>query len=73
MSNLDELIRAAKAAIAAMTPEQQASMLIAQRQSWVRAELGFGSDADEAAYRSADADGRVRLDAAAAERMAQIP
>lgn len=48
---LDELISAAKAADAAMTPEQRDAMMRAQRASFVRGQLAFGSDADEAEYR----------------------
>ena len=52
-----------------MTPEE----IEAQRKSFARAEMGFGSDADEAAYRAAlDANGTeelARLDAEAEERM----
>lgn len=36
-----------------MTPEE----LEAQRRSWVRGELGLGSDADEAAYTKALSEG----------------
>jgi hypothetical protein len=53
VSDIERLIREAKAAVAAMTPEQQAAMLIAQRESWVRGEMGIGNDADERAYRAA--------------------
>ena len=47
-----------------------------QRRSFVRAELGFGSDADERSYMAAikagDAVAIERLDAEAAERMAVV-
>jgi hypothetical protein len=46
--------------------------LRAQRRSWVAAESGFGSDADEAAYRAAyergDTTEMARLDAEAEKR-----
>jgi hypothetical protein len=34
----------------AMTPAEKEAMHEAQRNSWIRGELGMGSDADEAAY-----------------------
>lgn len=53
-----------------MSPEE----LRAQRDSYVRAEMGFGSDADEAAYRAAlfagDKAELDRLEAASQARMA---
>lgn len=53
-----------------------AEELQAQRRSYLRAEAGFGSDADEAAYARALADGDAgkiaELDAAAERRMAAV-
>lgn len=64
---LDALRRAAGRK---MTPAEVA----AQRRSYVRAEIGFGSDADEAAYRAALVAGSTaalaRLEAEAQARMA---
>lgn len=71
---LSRLIEEAKASVAAMTPAERAAMWAEQRRSFVRAEAGFGSDRDEAAYR--DAVGRcdkaeiARLDREADERVA---
>lgn len=49
---LRELLRLARLRWDAMTPEQQEAELRAQRDSWVRGEMGMGSDADEARYRA---------------------
>lgn len=55
-----------------MTPAE----IDAQRRSWVRAEAGFGSDADEAAYHAAVAAGDKKeitwLDAEAEERIRRV-
>ena len=48
---LDRLIAWSKAHVEAMTPEEREEMFAAQAASWVRAEMAFGSDADERAYR----------------------
>lgn len=49
--------------------------LRAQRDSFVRAQMGFGSDADEAAYRAAlaagDPQGIAQHEAASQDRVAQ--
>ncbi len=50
---LEEMIE--KARTYKMSPEER----MTQRRSWVRAEAGFGSDADEAAMRRALEDGDV--------------
>jgi hypothetical protein len=50
---LRALIEKAQEAVAAMTPEQRAAMWEAQKQSFIRAEMAFGSDADEAEYAAA--------------------
>lgn len=59
-----------------MTPEQRAEMWRAQRRSFIRADAGFGSDADEAAYRGAleagDAEAIKRLDKESRARVAQV-
>lgn len=64
---LDELIK--KAREHKMTPEER----MAQRRSFVRAEAGFGSDADEAAMRRAleagDAEAVAALNVDAGIRM----
>lgn len=41
MSNLDELLKKAKAAYDAMTPEEREEMHRIQRESWVRAEMSW--------------------------------
>lgn len=68
---LDALLEQAKAH-RPMTPED----IEAQRQSWVRGEMGMGSDADEAAYRAAleagDTDTLNRLDLESEQRVATI-
>lgn len=70
---LEELLEYAKNYWNEMAPEEQKEMLKAQRQSFVRAEMGFGSDADEAAYRKAleeeDDEALERLNEEANERM----
>lgn len=48
---LKQLLAKAKERWEALTPAEQEAELRAQRDSWVRAEMAFGSDADEAAYR----------------------
>ncbi len=50
---LDCLIESARRIVAAMTPEDRKAMYHAQRESFVRAEMAFGSDEDEAAERAA--------------------
>lgn len=50
-NELKELMAKVKARWAAMTPAEQEAELAAQRASYVRAEMAFGSDADEAEYR----------------------
>lgn len=40
-SELDRLLKAAAEAVAKMTPEDKAAMYEAQRQSWVRGEMGW--------------------------------
>lgn len=47
------LIAESKARVDAMSPEERAAMLARQRESFSRAEMGFGSDADRAEYRAA--------------------
>ena len=49
--NLSRLLRESILAFAALSPEQQAAYREAQRQSWVRAELAMGTDADEARWK----------------------
>jgi len=69
----DILIKLDADAYNAMTPEQRAEMHSAQAASWARAEAGFGSDADEAAYRNAfrrgDGEALARLNAESAARV----
>lgn len=54
---LERLIAEAKTRYESMTPEEQAAMWKAQRESWVRGEMGMGNDADETAYRERLRDG----------------
>ena len=60
---LDALIRESVERYRAMSPGEKAAMHEAQRRSWVRAELAFGDDADEARYRAAGDAERECLDA----------
>ena len=53
MTDLEKLIETAKAKYDAMTPQERAALHRAQRDSYVRAEVAFGSDKDEAEYRAA--------------------
>jgi hypothetical protein len=48
---LDELIEASKRRVATMAPEEREAELRAQRESWVRGEMGIGLDRDEAEFR----------------------
>lgn len=48
MTDLDKLIRDAVSRYDAMSPEQKRAMRRAQMASYIRAEAGFGSDAEEA-------------------------
>jgi hypothetical protein len=58
MSNtLDALIETARVAWNGMTKEERAAMIEEQRRSYARAEVMFGSDADEAAMADAIARG----------------
>jgi hypothetical protein len=70
---LSQAILAAEARYAAMTPAERRAMWDAQRRGYVRAEAGFGSDADESAYRAAhargDTEALARLDAESEARM----
>jgi hypothetical protein len=72
---LDELLRKSKEVVDAMTPEARAAMFAEQRRSFVRGQIGMGSDADEAAYasalRSSDTETLRRLDQEAAARVAR--
>lgn len=74
--DIDDLLKRAFAHVAAMTPEERSAMYEAQRESWCRAELGFGTDADEAEYRAAlargDEETMIRLEREARERIARF-
>ena len=50
---LGHMVKAAVARFDAMTPEQQREHRREQDESYARAEVAFGSDADETAYRDA--------------------
>jgi len=51
---LKALIERSRALVAAMTPEEFEAMLREQAKSYARAEMAFGSDADERAWREAN-------------------
>ena len=72
-AELKRLIELGRQRREAMTPEEREAEHRAQARSFVIAEAGFGSDADEAAYRDAlsrkDTETLARLDAKSAERM----
>lgn len=71
--DIDELVRRAQHAWAALTPEQQAAMRREQRRGYVVSEAGWGIDAQEqayrAAYRSGDTETLARLQAESMQRM----
>lgn len=50
-TQLEALIKSAGERFAALSPEQQEAELQAQKASFVRGEVGMGTDADEAEYR----------------------
>lgn len=50
---LSEMIAKSVAWFKSLTPEEQEAHRREQRESWVRGEMGIGSDADEAKYRAA--------------------
>ena len=49
---LAKLLKRARERWLAMTPEEQEEELRAQRDSWVRGEMGIGNDRAEAEYRA---------------------
>jgi hypothetical protein len=49
---LTKLLAESKARVATMTKDELDAMYRLQRESWVRGEMGMGSDADEARYRA---------------------
>jgi hypothetical protein len=53
---LEELFRKSKEWFDSLSPDEQEAHFRAQQESWVRGEMGIGSDADEAAYRAAMRD-----------------
>lgn len=53
MTDLEKLIERAKAKYDAMTPQERSALHRAQRDSYARAEVAFGSDEDEAEYNAA--------------------
>jgi hypothetical protein len=55
---LTRLIERSKITLESMSPAQQQEMFDAQRKSWVRGEMGMGSDRDEAEYAKAMNDPR---------------
>lgn len=50
-AKLKELLAEAQARVDAMPPAEREEMYRQQRESYVRGEMGMGSDADEAEYR----------------------
>lgn len=73
---LQRLIRESIARVNAMTPEERMLMIAEQRKSFVRGQIGMGSDADEAAYAAAleagDTETLARLDAESQARMENV-
>ncbi len=71
--DLDDLVRRSIENWNALTPEQQASARREQRRAYVVSEAGWGSDAQEqayrAAYRSGDTETLARLQAESMQRM----
>jgi len=53
---INEMMKRVVEKMKEMSPEELEKMLEEQKMSFVRAELGFGLDADEAAYRRAIAE-----------------
>lgn len=72
---LEEMLEHARTAWDQMSDEEKRHMQQEQRKSFVRAEAGFGSDADEAAYREAyeagDMDAIKRLEEESQARIAE--
>ncbi len=72
---LAKMLASAKTYWESMSPEERAAEIKAQRCSWVRGEMGMGSDRDEAEYASAlargDTETLARLDAEAEARRAR--
>jgi hypothetical protein len=50
---LEDLIAKAKNLVKHMTPTDREAMLDEQAKSWVRGEMGMGSDKDEAIFKAA--------------------
>lgn len=73
MADLETKLKEAVAAFEAMSPEDRRAMIEAQKRSYVIAEAGFGSDADEAAYRAAaESDDPERIAAEEAKAQARM-
>jgi hypothetical protein len=74
--SLTQMLEQAKKWWASASEEERERMLAEQRRSWVRGEMGMGSDRDEAERARALADEDVeklrRLDREAAERAARV-
>jgi hypothetical protein len=75
-SSLEKMIEASKHWWQNATQEERDKMIEDQRRSFVRGQMGMGSDRDEAEYAQALRDGDVerlkRLDQEAAERAARV-
>lgn len=73
IDGLQDALRDAAERVERMTPSEREEMYRRQRRSFVRAMAGFGSDADEQAYRKAIAHGDeaeiARLESEASARM----
>lgn len=74
--DLEQMLSDAAERVKRMTPEAIAAMYRAQRDSFVRAEAGFGSDEDESAYAKAVAEANsqeiARLEREASERVEAV-
>jgi glutamyl/glutaminyl-tRNA synthetase len=70
---LKKLIEDGRAFVDSLSPDEKREMIRKQAESFVRAEAGFGSDADEAEYakalRDGDTEKLARLNAESAERV----
>ncbi len=73
---LSKALKESAKAVKRMTPEQREKMHEEQRKSWVRGEMGMGTDKDEAEYAKAvladDIETIKRLDAEADERARKV-
>jgi|GEM_PF-7118025 len=66
---IEDLLAKAKAHFDSLTPSEQDEMRQQQRESWVRGELAFGTDRDEALSRAALRQKNERIERAAMPRI----